>query len=128
MNSSGRKFKLVLLIDDDPIINYINKRLIEIHGIAENIVCFVSSQQALEFLKKSVIYPEIIFLDISMPVMDGFDFVQEYESFPDSMKSRTRIVVLSSTEDPDELERINNNKIFSQFLAKPLNIDQLKSL
>jgi CheY-like chemotaxis protein len=125
MNPSER-FKLVLLIDDDPIINYINKRLMEIHGLAENIVSFVSSPQALEFLKKSVVYPEVIFLDISMPVMDGFDFMNEFEAFPDSIKSRTKIVVLSSTEDPEELEKINQNKRFYLFLSKPLNLEQLK--
>jgi CheY-like chemotaxis protein len=128
MSSSVRKFKLVLLIDDDPIINYINKRLMEIHGLAENIVSFISPQEALNYLKKSVVYPDLIFLDIYMPVMDGFEFMEEYENFPDSIKAKTRIMILSSTEDPEEIERISNNKRFEQFLGKPLNIEHLKSL
>jgi CheY-like chemotaxis protein len=128
MSSSRRKFKLVLLLDDDPIINYINKRLIEIHGLSENITSFVSPKEALAFLRKSVVYPEIIFLDISMPVMDGFDFINEFENFPDSIKAETKIVALSSTEDPQELEKINNDKRFHLFMPKPLNLELLKLL
>jgi CheY-like chemotaxis protein len=128
MSASVRKFKLVLLIDDDPIINYINKRLMEIHGIAENIISFISPQEALNYLKKSVVYPEVIFLDIYMPMMDGFEFMEEYENFPESIKANTRIMILSSTEDPEEIERVNNNKRFEQFMGKPLNIEHLKSL
>jgi CheY-like chemotaxis protein len=128
MSAMFRKLKLVLLIDDDPIINFVNKKLLEIHGMAENIVPFISAQEALIFLKKSVVYPEIIFLDISMPVMDGFEFIEEYEKFPESIKANTKIIILSSTEDPEEIVKIKNNKRFMLFLSKPLDIEHLKSL
>jgi CheY-like chemotaxis protein len=128
MDEKNKKYKRVLLIDDDPIINHINKRLMEIHNVAQNIECCLSAEEALTYLKNQADFPEIIFLDIQMPAMDGFEFLESYATLPESSKKNTRLIVLSSTDNHNELEKIHDNKAVYGFFSKPLAQAQIKSL
>ena len=112
------------MIDDNDIDNFINKKLLLKTKFAVDIVEKKSATSALDYLKSMVDEPEnvpdIIFLDIMMPVMDGFDFLEEYDSLSDVIKSRCRIIMLSSTESFKDLNRANSNKYVYKFLNKPL--------
>jgi CheY-like chemotaxis protein len=120
---SGTKYKSVLLIDDNDIDNFINKRLIEKSGFAAEVVEKNSGQGALSFLQEAAgsnELPDVIFLDIMMPVMDGFEFLDAYAKLPQTVISKPKIIMLSSSESFKDLNRANSNRHVFKFLNKPL--------
>ena len=129
------KFSTVMLIDDSEIDNFINQKMIEGCNIADRIYIHTSSKSALEFLKnierttdvsKNLI-PEIIFLDINMPIMDGFQFLAEFDKLSDAFKS-VKVVMLTTSINPSDIERSSKNKYIIKYINKPLKQDILNSL
>ena len=118
------RYKKALLIDDNDIDNFINKKLLVKTNFAMDIVEKKSASSALDYLRttaeKNEQLPDIIFLDIMMPVMDGFDFLEEFDLLDDSIKNNCKIIMLSSTESFKDLNRANSNKYVHKFLNKPL--------
>ena len=72
--------------------------------------------------------PEVIFLDINMPIVDGFVFLFEFESFPDSIKDNSKIIVLSSSDNKKDIDRIVDNDHVIHFITKPLSEDSVTEL
>ena len=126
------KFERVLLIDDNDIDNFINERMITTTNFGKGVVVKTSSDQALQYLKKTVETPEqlpqVIFLDLNMPVVDGFGFLAEYESLPDSVKKFSKVVVLSSSISPDDINRASTNQYVAKYINKPLNEKYLDAI
>lgn len=122
--SNDYRYKSALLIDDNEIDNFINKKLLLKTKFALDVVEKKSAMSALEHLRENSNSPEnlpdVIFLDIMMPVMDGFGFLEEYDKLPDGIKKKCRIIMLSSTESFKDLNRANSNKHVYKFLNKPL--------
>ena len=112
-------YKTCLLIDDNYIDNFVTSRLLENAKFADNVVIHQSSAEAIEALRNGTITPDVIFLDLRMPVMDGFEFLQEYDKL-DIVKDGIKIFMLSSSLDPTDLRRSVDNKYITQFLHKPL--------
>src|SRR5687768_4631121 len=127
--TTAPKFHLVLLIDDNPIDNLVNQKLIERANLAESIIVKDSAVSAMEYLKshcdKPESLPDTIFLDIRMPEMDGFQFLEEFDKLPAEVTSRVTIYMLSSSIDPKDISRANENKYVAKFLTKPLSIEKL---
>lgn len=101
------KFNKVLLVDDDKINNYINLRLIRRIGLSEEIIVTNNGQEAITYLKtcdKNEL-PTLILLDINMPVMDGFEFLEEYEKFKFNTVERPMIVVLTTSTNTNDIKR-----------------------
>ncbi len=126
---------LVLLVDDNDTDNFISKRIIEITKFAKRVEVKNSGKSALEYLEKEQDnpdrLPEIIFLDINMPIVDGFVFLFEFEMFPEVLKNRCKIVILSSSDNRRDIEKIVDNDYVIQFVTKPLTetiLNELKSL
>ncbi len=84
----------------------------------------------LDFLKsaKSDELPEVIFLDIIMPGMDGFQFLDEFEKLDENIRKRCKVVMLSSSDSFKDLNRANKNKLVRKFLNKPLTIEMLSAI
>src|ERR1700760_3287724 len=116
-----------LLIDDNYIDNFVTRRLLESSKFAENIIVSQSPGEAIEMLKNGTVTPDIIFLDIRMPLMDGFEFLKEYDKL-DIKKDGVKIFLLSSSFDPTDIKRSTDNKYITQFIHKPLTHKILEEL
>ena len=126
------RYPLVMLVDDNELDNFINKKLVEADSFAGATTIHTSAQSALEYLKNNASddgqIPDLIFLDIMMPEMDGFGFLDAFDKLPDSVKSKCRIVMLSTSDSFKDLNRANQNKYVKRFLNKPLNAQILAAL
>jgi CheY-like chemotaxis protein len=122
----------VMLVDDNDTDNFIHKRVIELTGFAKNIVVKNSGKSALEHLENNkdniAGLPDIIFLDINMPIVDGFVFLFEYENFPDPLKEKCKVVILSSSDNKRDIDRIVDNEYVINFITKPLSEEALEDL
>ncbi len=126
------KYNFALLIDDNEIDNFINKKLLQKTRFSQEIKDVTSGLKALEYLKENAAtpdrLPDIIFLDIMMPVMDGFEFLEEFDKLTNEVKNKPRIIMLSSTESFKDLNRANSNKYVYKFLNKPLTEPALAAI
>ena len=124
--------KSVMLIDDSSIDNFITTRMIEQSELTKDILVMESSRKALHFLKEHQTnlqdLPDLIFLDLNMPVVDGFDFLSEFSLFPEKIKSKCQIVVLTSSDKTEDIHTIINNRLVKRYLIKPLSIESLDDL
>jgi CheY-like chemotaxis protein len=132
---SGKKYKTIMLIDDNEIDNLINQKMIEAASIAENIYMHTGAKSALEFLRNmeylpiaDSVLPEVIFLDIDMPLMDGFQFLDEFEKFGSSVKKKCKIVMLTSSINPQDFNRSKKYLNVKLFLNKPLSHESIIKL
>jgi CheY-like chemotaxis protein len=120
------KFKNVLLVDDDYVSNFIAEHLLQKHKIAENVFFSRNGDEALKLLKETKEFPELIFLDINMPVMDGFEFIEAFRKF-NLDKNRTRIIIYTSSFNPKDIEMLNNMG-FHDFIIKPFTEEKLQGM
>ena len=132
VNSPMYSYKTALLIDDDEIDTFINQKMLEITNFAKHIVVKNKASQAIEFLQANCtepeFLPEYIFLDLNMPEMDGFEFLDEFEKLPPLCHDKTKIIILSVSEDSDALKRaLGNRHVFKQ-VNKPLMKQSLTDL
>lgn len=128
---SSSRFQNVLLIDDNEITNAIQSQLIKTSGFADTIVMRQSGIDALEYLRNKVTeanVPEIIFLDIRMPVIDGFGFLEEYKKLPAYITDKAKVVMLTSSLDDSDRAKSKSDSHVSDFIVKPLTIDKLNAL
>jgi CheY-like chemotaxis protein len=120
-------YKTCLLIDDNYIDNFITRRILESSHFAEQIIVRQSPAEAIDSLREGSIKPDVIFLDIRMPVMNGFEFLQEYDALLID-KNDTKIFMLSSSLDPMDMKQSLGNKYITQFIHKPLTLKALEEI
>jgi len=113
-----------IIVDDDPINNIICKMQLEIALGAINIKTFELPEEGLEFIEKEFVkspVPTILFLDINMPSISGWEFLDQYEKFIEDVKTQIAIYILSSSVDPRDKDKATANKYIKGFLSKPLD-------
>lgn len=129
-----KKLNSVLLIDDDMATNFISKMLIKKVGITEHIETTLNGREALDYLTNSGKYeksdgifpkPMLILLDINMPVMDGWEFVEAFSKLEENQKENIVIVMLTSSLNPDDKEKASHFSVISGFQNKPLTMERL---
>lgn len=124
-----------MLIDDDDATNFIHQIIIKKSNIAEQIVTALNGKQAIEILIKNGedantenTLPSLIFLDINMPVMDGWGFIEAYKGLSESIRKQVVIVMLTTSYDPDDKKRALQIPEISEFEKKPLTFDIINRL
>jgi response regulator RpfG family c-di-GMP phosphodiesterase len=117
-----------LLIDDSAFDLLIYEKLLLKSGISKTVKTFNSARDALKYLlDEGTALPEtVILLDLQMPDMNGFEFIEEYDSAPDFMKEKIRVFMLSSTIDSRDIEKAKASLHIIDLLPKPLDIASLK--
>ncbi|WP_276378476.1 response regulator [Flavobacterium sp. H4147] len=117
-----------LIIDDNLIDQLVTQQLLKKVLHVNQVVIVNNGQEGLQWILNSKKETEklIVLLDIQMPVMNGFEFLEEFQKLNDGIKNEIQIYIVSSTLDPDEIHQVKKNKNVSGFLSKPLPTDNLR--
>lgn len=126
-----KKPDLVLLIDDDDAVNMLNTIILRKSGLTNNIVAVQSGEKGLEVLTEFQTenkWPGIIFVDINMPGICGWEFIERFKRDFRQFKEKCLICVLSSSLDPRDRETAKNSDMVDSYISKPLSIDAVNTL
>ncbi len=130
-------FSSILLIDDNKLDNFYHRKVLEKSGFTGEIfecrdgkdaLCFLQREGKYEDLDINFTAPELIFLDINMPIMNGWEFLEEYGKLSQDLHSIHIIVMLSTSTNPSDHLRASKNPFIHTFMTKPLDKDQLLQL
>jgi CheY-like chemotaxis protein len=129
------KLRSILLIDDDEPTNFLNRRLLEGMHCAEKVQVIQKAAEALKYLKKvteqeneDIPFPDIIFLDINMPAMDGWEFLEAFQEIIKKRKKKVRLVMLTTSINPEDEQKAKESKVVTAFRSKPLSRDMVKEI
>jgi CheY-like chemotaxis protein len=126
------KLELILFIDDDAATNFLHNRTADQADCAKKVMTFESAVNALDYLKadesQDYIRPNLIFLDINMPIMNGWEFIEEYDKLDASLKSDFILVMLTTSLNPLDKTRAEALNLISEFQSKPLRSEDLIGL
>lgn len=127
-----KQIDTLYVIDDDDIYQFITKKLLEETGLVEEIKIFSNGKEALTLLEKAVVtknqIPSIILMDLTMPVMDGWEFLEHFQLIPSTIAQTICVYVVSSSVDPKDLERARSFTEVTDYLVKPLSKQKLTQL
>lgn len=130
-----KKINCILLIDDNPADNTYHKIIIEEAEVCNCILIYTKAEEALEYIVnvktpslEDSPKPDLIFLDINMPGMNGFEFLEKYNSLAVDVKSKIMIVMLTTSLNPDDKTRALENEDVTQFFTKPLTVEGVQEI
>tara|TARA_R110002124_G_C8974716_1_gene515939 strand:+ start:98968 stop:99378 length:411 start_codon:yes stop_codon:yes gene_type:complete len=118
----------VLLIDDDKATNFFNKMMVSRHMGFEYVDAVQGGQEALTLLSTSKNKPNLIFLDINMPGMNGWEFLTAFENLDDKITNGIKIILLSTSSNPDEVMKSINDFSVDDYINKPLSASLLNEV
>lgn len=130
----SKLLKTVLLIDDDNMTNYLHQRVISKAELCAEVKVAKNGQEGIDKLIElnqelaSKNETVVVFLDLNMPILDGWGFLKEYENLKDKLNFDSKIFVLSSSINPDDKARAEENQYVAQYIYKPLTTTSLQTL
>lgn len=128
----SKKIITSCIIDDDPIFIYGTKRLMQELDFCENILVYNNGQDAIDALQelndKGDVMPSVIFLDLNMPIMNGWEFLDDFVKLPNNNAGEVTVYIISSSIDPRDLEKVKNYKVVNNYILKPITPKDLESI
>ena len=126
------ELKCILLIDDDKNDNFFHERAIKKSNLATIVLAKNSGMKALEYLKSmkddKEPQPDLIFLDINMPGMNSWDFLKEYNLLDKELLSRIKVIMLTTSDNPDDKARAKTWNTVSDYIIKPLTKEKMDDI
>lgn len=122
------KLKCIMLIDDNPNDNFFHERIIRRVNCAETVVIKETALEALSCIRKREARPDLIFLDVNMPAMTGWEFLEEYNGLDADMHCRVVVVMLTSSTETEDKERAASMDVVADFQTKPLTKPKLQEV
>jgi CheY-like chemotaxis protein len=124
-----KKLNCILLVDDNPDDNYFHQIVLKKMNIVNCIDVVVNGLEALAYLKReNRVPPELIFLDINMPKMNGWEFLEEYKHLDAKQRARVLIMILSTSANPDDIARAKEIQEVTGFETKPLTEEMMTGI
>ncbi|MEZ4774169.1 MAG: response regulator [Bacteroidia bacterium] len=127
-----KHFEIACIIDDDDIFIFGLKRLIEIKKLCKNLMIFSNGREALNFFSDYLPHvsevPDLILLDMNMPVLDGWQFLEEFASIKANFSKQITIFMVSSSINQADIEHAKNLSLLSGYLIKPISLQDLEKL
>lgn len=120
--------KNIFFVDDDKLFVYLTRKTIEAANFGVQIKEFGDGEEAINYLKQIAAdteLPDIILVDLNMPIMDGWEFLEEYALIKQGVRKKARIYLVSSSISPHDIERAKNISSVSAFLIKPLSKEKV---
>lgn len=118
------KFYNILIIDDDQVNNFLFSRMVQTVGISEKAETVTSGRQGLVLLEEKIAsgepLPKVIFLDINMPLMNGWEFLEKYKEMPSSIRRQINLYMLSSSVYPEDINKAKSYEDVVDYITKPL--------
>ena len=123
---------IICIIDDDDVYQYTITKAIQKNSIVKKILVFSDGKEGIDFLIDNIAnvedIPDIIFLDINMPIMDGWQFLEQYVKLKPRVGKKVTIYMISSSVDPVDVERAKAISEISDYLIKPIKSEQVKEI
>lgn len=122
---------ITCIIDDDEIYLFSVKKVIEVNKLSENVIEFRNGQEALDFFSTCSDHqklPDVILLDINMPVMNGWEFIEEFKKLKPAFSKNIMLYVVSSSVDRTDVEKAKSLSNVHDYLIKPMTASQLKTI
>jgi CheY-like chemotaxis protein len=120
------------IVDDDSIYRFTMVRTLENINLPVDIMAFSDGEEAINFMLDHIDqdseFPDVIFLDIEMPVMDGFQFMEEFVKIKPRLGKKITIYMVSSSLDPVDINRAQNISAISDYIVKPIGVARLKTI
>ncbi|KAB5487566.1 MULTISPECIES: response regulator [Flagellimonas] len=127
-----KEIDTLFLVDDDDTYQFIVQRTLSSINLVKSIRIFSNGREAINFLESSIgdpnLIPDVILLDLTMPIMDGWQFLENYILLKPRLGKRVHIYVVSSSVDPSDVERAKNISEVSDYIVKPITKQKLISL
>ena len=125
----SQKLNCILLVDDNDADNFFHKLVISELHVVDNIQVAETGLEAINYLKKeNAIIPQLIFLDINMPRMNGWEFLEEYKNLAPAQKAEIVIIMLTTSVNPEDKEHAEKIKEVNGFETKPLTAEKLNGI
>lgn len=132
MVATNYKIDLVCLVDDDNTYTYSAKKILKDSPVFKKYIIFNDAFDALEHFKNKASQPEqipdVLFLDINMPVMDGWDFLEEFAQIKPLLNKKVTIYIVSSSISTLDIQRAKSLSDVAQYIIKPINIEQFEKI
>ena len=115
---------VIAIVDDDPLQHYIMKSMVSTLAPSLKIISFFNGKEILDYLQQDnvLLYPDVILLDLKMPFKDGWDFLEEFNAFKETLKKEIRLYICTSSIDPDDAKRA---VAIAPLIRKPISYDDV---